>query len=69
MSIRFRVEDMSCAHCVRAITQAVQEIDASAQVDADLDAKTVRVESSADAQALRGAIGAAGYSAQPLDSA
>ena len=36
----FNVEGMSCGHCVKAITQAVQAKDPAADVQIDLGAKT-----------------------------
>ncbi|MFN6997096.1 MAG: heavy-metal-associated domain-containing protein [Aquincola tertiaricarbonis] len=60
--ISFEVNDMSCGHCVRAITQAVQQADPGAQVQVDLDAHRVQVQPvAADASVLRAAIEEAGY--------
>lgn len=59
--IEFQVEGMSCGHCVKAVTQAVQEVDAAASVVVDLAAQKVRVESTADRAALAGAIAKAGF--------
>ncbi|WP_066737773.1 heavy-metal-associated domain-containing protein [Cupriavidus sp. D384] len=59
--IQFQVEGMSCNHCVGAITRAVQAVDPAAQVAADVPAKSVKVESGADRQALQQAIEEAGY--------
>ncbi|AZE76485.1 heavy-metal-associated domain-containing protein [Pseudomonas synxantha] len=42
----FSVEGMTCGHCVRAVTQAVQSQDPAASVEVDLGAKEVRVASS-----------------------
>ena len=41
----FKVQGMSCGHCVRAITQAVQARDQAAEVQVDLAAGEVRVAS------------------------
>ncbi|APC16040.1 copper resistance protein CopZ [Pseudomonas frederiksbergensis] len=41
----FNVQGMSCGHCVRAITQALQAKDPAASVRVDLAAKEVGVES------------------------
>ncbi|MBK5304758.1 MULTISPECIES: heavy-metal-associated domain-containing protein [Gammaproteobacteria] len=41
----FNVEGMSCGHCVKAITQALQAKDPAASVRIDLAAKEVGVES------------------------
>lgn len=57
----FIVEGMSCGHCVKTITQALQALDPAAQVQIDLGAKEVRVSSQRDANALMSAIAEAGY--------
>ncbi len=60
--IAFQVDDMSCGHCVKAITQAVREADPAAQVHIDLATHRVEIEPArADAQALSRAITDAGY--------
>ncbi|TWG88098.1 copper chaperone [Cupriavidus gilardii J11] len=59
--MQFKVEGMSCNHCVGAITRAVQQVDPAATVSADIGAQSVSVESRADTQAVRSAIEAAGY--------
>lgn len=41
----FNVQGMSCGHCVKAITQALQAQDPAASVRIDLAAKEVGVES------------------------
>lgn len=66
----FLVNDMSCGHCVAAITRAVKAIDGEAKVEVNLDQKRVRVEpASADAQTVMAAIADAGYTPQPATSA
>jgi copper chaperone len=57
----FKVQGMTCGHCVRAVTGALQGVDPQARVEVDLAAKEVRVESQADAQALIEAIREEGY--------
>jgi copper chaperone len=65
----FLVNDMSCGHCVAAITRAVKAIDDAARVEVDLQRKRVRVEpASADAQAVMAAIAEAGYTPVPAPS-
>lgn len=39
------VEGMSCGHCVKAITQAIQGLDPQAKVTVDLGSRTVTVVS------------------------
>ena len=57
----FNVQGMSCGHCVKAITQALQAKDPAADVHVDLSAKTVQVQSSLDADAVVEAIKEEGY--------
>jgi copper chaperone len=60
--ITFEVQDMSCNHCVGAITRAIEAVDAEAKVTADLATHRVRVDSaSADTATLAAAIEEAGY--------
>jgi copper chaperone len=61
MSIEFKVEGMSCQHCVAAVTRAIQEQDAGAQVQVDLPAGKVAVQSGASVDTLKAAIDEAGY--------
>jgi copper chaperone len=61
MSIEFKVEGMSCQHCVAAVTRAIQEQDAGAQVQVDLSAGKVAVQSGASVDTLKAAIDEAGY--------
>ena len=61
--LKFSVPDMSCGHCVGAITKAVKEIDATAKVDADLDRQTVSIETLAGADQIPKALDDAGYPA------
>ncbi|HEX8602250.1 MAG TPA: heavy-metal-associated domain-containing protein [Pseudoduganella sp.] len=56
-----QVENMSCGHCVAAVTKAVKSIDGSAQVDVDLAGKGVKVQSGAALDAVKAAIADAGY--------
>jgi copper chaperone len=60
----FNVEGMSCGHCVKAITQAVQARDPAASVRVDLAAKEVGVESALTAQQVIEAISEEGYGAK-----
>ena len=70
--ITFQVNDMTCGHCVGAITQAVKATDKDAEVRIDLSGHLVEIEpGSSDAETLGNAIIEAGYtpvavSASPL---
>ena len=66
MMTQVLVADMSCGHCVGAITKAIQAADAGARVTPDLASHKVAVESKLSATVLAELIRAAGYSPQPL---
>lgn len=55
------VPDMACSACADTITKAVQALDATATVQADVTAKTVAIEAQVEADALTQAIVQAGY--------
>ena len=57
----FQVQGMSCSHCERAVTQAVQALDPQAQVKVDLASGRVDVTSSQAASAIKQAIEQEGY--------
>lgn len=59
--IEFKVEGMSCQHCVGAVTKAIRSLDAGAHVEVDLDAGSVRVQSNEKTDRLSAAIVEAGY--------
>lgn len=65
----FTVEGMSCQHCVKAVTQAVTEIDPQAHVQVDLANGTVKVDSTATPDAICAAIDEAGYTVAPITPA
>lgn len=60
----FDVAGMACGHCVRAVTEAVQQVDPAATVQVDLKAGQARVESTAPVGKLEDAIREAGYEVQ-----
>jgi copper chaperone len=59
--MRLAVDGMTCGHCVRAITRAVQALDPAAQVAVDLDARSVDVQADLPAAQVVAAIAEAGY--------
>jgi len=63
---QLQVENMSCGHCVGAVTKAVQAIDAGAKVEIDLATKSVKIDSASPLAPLKSAIADAGY---PVTSA
>lgn len=58
------VHGMTCGHCVRAVTEAVQEAAPGAEVAVDLAAGTVAISGPADPARVAAAIGEAGYEAR-----
>ena len=52
----FDVQGMSCNHCAKAVTKAVQQLDPQAQVQVDLLGKKVEVESTQAREAIAKAI-------------
>ncbi len=56
----YSVPDMSCQHCIDAITSEVAAVAAVNSVSVDLDTKTVHVVGGAD-DAIRAAIDEAGF--------
>ncbi len=60
----FNVQGMTCGHCVKAVTQAVQAQDAAARVEVDLAARQVRVQSELAQEQILSAIREEGYQAE-----
>lgn len=64
--IAFKVDDMTCGHCVQTITQAVKGVDAGATLRIDLASHRVEIDSTKlDPGRLRDAIADAGYTPVP----
>jgi copper chaperone len=61
--IELNVEGMTCNHCVKAVTRAVQSVDPGAEVDVDLESGKVRVKGQGSADTLSRVINEAGYKA------
>lgn len=61
MNQTFNVQGMTCGHCERAVTQAVQSVDPQARVTIDRPAGKVEVESGQPREAIARAIAEEGY--------
>ena len=60
--VTFEVNDMTCGHCVNAITEAVAFVDPGAKVQVDLASHRVQIEPTASTVAVLGdAIKTAGF--------
>ncbi|WP_019995540.1 heavy-metal-associated domain-containing protein [Aureimonas ureilytica] len=62
--LKLNVQDMSCGHCAASVTKAVKAVDPSADVRVDLGSKLVTVETTVAPDAIRSAIGEAGYASE-----
>jgi len=56
----YSVPDMSCDHCIKAITGEVSKVDGVTDINIDLETKTVKV-SGGDSAAVIAAIDEAGF--------
>jgi copper chaperone len=65
---RFTLPDMSCGHCVAAITAALQSADAQSRVQLDLASRTALVDSALTREQLAGVLSEAGYPPLPEDA-
>lgn len=59
--MKLTVEGMTCGHCVRTVTYALQALDANASVSVDLPGKTVLVRGDIRAAEATQALAAQGY--------
>ena len=57
----FQVQGMTCGHCERAVTQAIQQVDPAATVQIDRASGQVQVLSAAPREQLAAAIAEEGY--------
>ncbi|WP_119964094.1 heavy-metal-associated domain-containing protein [Simplicispira lacusdiani] len=65
MQYQFEVQGMTCGHCERAVTSAIQQLDPQAQVRIDRAQNRVDVDSSQPREALAAAIAEEGYQVAP----
>lgn len=63
MITNYKVEGMTCGHCVNSVTQEVSSIAGVSKVEVDLSTGNVAVESAEalDPQAVQAAVEEAGY--------
>lgn len=60
----FNVQGMTCGHCVKAVTNAIQGEDPAARVEIDLPAGQAKVDSALSARRIVELIVEEGYQAQ-----
>jgi uncharacterized membrane protein YraQ (UPF0718 family)/copper chaperone CopZ len=56
-----RIDGMTCNHCARHVTEALQHVEGVTGVNVDLGAKTARIRGRSDPEKLRSAVTEAGY--------
>ena len=61
MNQLFKVEGMTCAHCEKAITQAVLALDAQARIVIDRTVNRVEIDSTVERDTLAQAMADEGY--------
>lgn len=61
MAVELKVPSIACSGCVDTLTKAVMEVDPSASVKGDVQAKTLSVETTASEDAVKEAITKAGH--------
>lgn len=66
--IELEVKDMTCGHCVRAVTDSIRALDPQANVRVELERGRVAVEGKPGAAELIAAVQAAGYPAAVASS-
>jgi copper chaperone len=59
--IELTLPTMTCGHCVKAVTAAVQQVDAAAKLQVDLATRQVRIESTRPAAEFERALVDEGY--------
>jgi copper chaperone len=66
--LTFEVKDMTCGHCVSAITKAIESADPGARIQVDLARHRIEAEPvSGDRMRFSEAISAAGYTPTDAD--
>jgi copper chaperone len=62
----FHIPGMNCGGCLRAITRSILALDPQAQVEADWDARTIKVFSSQSEASILEVLSEGGYPARSL---
>jgi len=61
----FQIPNMTCGHCARAVTEAVQAADPQAQVQIDLPTHRVQVQTHVAREQVAARLADAGYEPAP----
>jgi copper chaperone len=60
----FQIPDMTCGHCVKAVTEAVKAVDPAAELQIDLPTHRVQVQTAAPREQVVAKLVEAGYTPQ-----
>jgi copper chaperone len=60
----FQIPDMTCGHCVKAVTEAVKAADPAAELKIDLPTHRVQVQTAAPREQVVAKLVEAGYTPQ-----
>ncbi len=63
--IELTLPDMTCGHCVRTVTETVQQVDPAARVEIDLPSHALRIQSAEPADRFKAALAEEGYPPSP----
>jgi copper chaperone len=63
-----QIDGMTCQHCVRSVTKALQDVAGVDNVSVDLGAGRARIEGAADPASLLRAVESEGYEAKLLEA-
>lgn len=61
----YHIPDMSCGHCKATVEKTIHALDPAAQIDFDMAARKITVQSGSDAANITAALAEAGYPASP----
>jgi copper chaperone len=64
----FEIQSMTCGHCASRVAQAVRNLDTQARIEVDLQARTVRIETTEDRSSVVAALAEAGYPPKPPEA-
>lgn len=59
--LEFQIPNMTCGHCARTVTEAVRAADPAADVQIDLPTHQVKVDTTAEREAVVSRLTEAGY--------
>ena len=64
--ITFHIPDMSCGHCKATVEKTIHALDPVAQIEFDMVARRISIESTTDAARVQASLADVGYPASPV---